>query len=339
MSSDAQSGRPGFRRLGLWLPWTAFAAAMIGWFAYWLILKDETLTRLEAAAAAHRTAGGVAAWRSVSADGFPFRLSFRFTDLALGARDGAWRLDVPRASLHVNPVDPLHVLGAPDAPVTFTRDGVAATVTAREAGFSVRFTGDALARASLQASDVTWAQPDGNTTIGRVLLHLRPDPRTPGAAQMALEIDAWKPARMAPTLALLGAEIAQIRAAVVIDAYEPLLDQGAAAWAQSGGALRMEAGELRWGPATATATGRFARDAAGRLEGAAALVVADPATAFAPLTAAPGLSEPARAALARAAAAPAPLTAPLDLKSGVVTYAGLVPLLTMPAPAAHSPAP
>ncbi|MBU6373000.1 MAG: DUF2125 domain-containing protein [Alphaproteobacteria bacterium] len=333
------SGARAPQRLGLWLPWAAFAAAMLGWFAYWLVLKDQALARFEAAAAAHRAAGGVAAWRSVSADGFPFRLSFRFADLALGARDGAWRLDVPRASLHVNPVDPLHVLGAPDASFTLTHGGRRAELSAREAGFSVRFTESALARVSLQATDLSWRDAEGAATVGRLLLHLRPDPRTAGAAQVALEIDAWKPPRIATALAPLGPEIAQVRAAIVVDAYARALDEGLRAWAASGGALRMEAGELRWGPAAATATGRFVRDEAGRFSGQAVLVVADPAAAFGPLAAAPNLPGPARVALSRAAAAPAPLSAPLDLANGVLSYAGLVPLLTMPAPAAQSPSP
>ena len=323
------------RRLGLIAPWALFALAALGWLAYWFILKDRALHALDAAAAAHRAAGGAASWRAVSADGFPMRLSLRFTDLVIAPRDQAWRLAAPKASLHVNPVDPTHVIGAPDAAFSLTRAGIRAEVSAREAGFSVRMANGSLARASIEARDLVWKTPTGATRIERLQAHLRPDARTHGAAQLALELDGWRPPSPPPTLAPLGPDIARLRAAIVVESYETVLNAGLRAWGAAGGAARVEYGEFTWGPAVGRWSGRLTLDAAGRPAGALALTFADPEAAFAPLIAAS--PPPAAAALRVAASGPPGAAAALDVTAGVVSYAGILPLLNLPS--VQGPAP
>jgi len=323
------------RRLGLIAPWTLFALAALGWLAYWFILKDRAVQTLNAAAAAHRAAGGEASWASVSADGFPMRLSLRFTDVVFAPRDKAWRIAAPKVSLHVNPVDPTHVIGAPDAAFSVLRGGARAEVSAREAGFSLRMANGELARASIEARDLVWKMATGATRIERLLAHVRPDARTPGAAQVALELDGWRPPSPPPTLAPLGPDIARLRAAIAVESYATILNAGLRAWGDAGNAARIEFGELTWGAAVARWSGRLTLDAAGRATGALALTLPDAQAAFAPLIA--GAAPPAAAALRVAASSPPGAAAALDVTAGVVSYAGIVPLATLPA--VQGPAP
>jgi hypothetical protein len=316
------------RRLGLWIPWALFAAVVLGWFGYWMVLKDQARARIEAVATDWRRSGGKLEWSNLTADGFPMRLSFRFTDLRIGARDGSWSVETSRASLHFNPTNPLHVIGAPDAPVTVTTSRGVATAKAAKSGFSLRFRANGLlARAAAEADGLEWAASSGAATLSRLLANLRPDPRDPRAVQIALEMDGLVPAKAPAALAPLGARVDRVRAALVVDKLNEALRRGAQGWAEAGGGLRIEAGELGWGPAKATATGKLTLDAQRRLAGTLTLTLADPRAALAPLAEAPGISGPARAALLKAADTPAPLALPLDLTSGVLTYAGVAPLV------------
>ena len=318
------------RRLGLWIPWALFVAAALGWFAYWSVLKTRAIAQLDGWAAAHRAAGGDARWRSVRADGFPMRLSLRLDGVSIAARDRAWAVATERASIHINPTNVFHILGEADAPLRLTLDGRPLAVRARHLGFSVRLKDSALARASLLANDLTWRAADDAAapiaSAARGLLHVRPDPRTPGAFQVALEIDQWRPRAIAAALRPLGPTIEQVRAAIVIEDGATLADAGALRWSQAGHGARLEAGALRWGPAQASATGRLSIDAQRRPNGEIVLRLSEPRAALAPLAANPTLAPAAAAALARASAAPAPLDLALSASRGQLTYAGIVPL-------------
>lgn len=291
-------------RWGLIVPWALFALLLAAYTGYWFALRAAALAEVDRAFAAARASGATASYRAARAEGYPLRLSLRFTDVAYAPVDRAWRFEAPAGTMHVNVSNPRHAILALDSPARWlTNSGEAYAITAPAAALSVRFAGDELARASLdlQGLRVRPQTGDGGFQAKRILAHLRPDARQDGAYQLALEIDALASATPVKGLVGLGRTIERLRAAIVLENAEALLaPNGAAAWLAKGGRARLEGLDLAWGPAQATGTGELGLDAERRLQGGLALTLTQPRAAL--LALADGAESQAAAAALRLAA-------------------------------------
>jgi 1-acyl-sn-glycerol-3-phosphate acyltransferase len=229
-----QPKRP--RRLGLYAPWLLFAAAALGYWAYWSSLKDSALQRIESEIASIRAAGGEAGYGGVRADGFPMRLSVHLSDVSFAPKSAGYKLSAPLMTVHLNPTEPRHVIGAINGPAT-VRFGV----------IDYRLSGDVIAASRRPARNgqgfeevldlrgATFAGPAGNTKIGNLVIGIRPDPRKTGDRQISVEVKALElPAGM--SVGPIGRAIAEGHARLVDD----------------GAGLRVEGVKAVWGPATFT---------------------------------------------------------------------------------------
>ena len=180
-------------RLGLYVPWALFGLACAGWSGYWFVARDTALKALDAQIALVNAAGMDAGYAHVAASGFPLHLTLTM--------DGAHITPVPFVQLEarhlplsINLSNPRHlIVGFGDGVRWTTPDGVAHDLQAARGEFSVRFGGDgALARASLDLEGARIVHASGAPTeIESLLLHVRPDPRRAGDAQIVLETKAW----------------------------------------------------------------------------------------------------------------------------------------------------
>lgn len=326
-------------RLGLILPWAIFALLCLAYGVYWVIVERAAIAQVEQAFAQARAAGADAGYRRIRSAGFPLRLSLRLEAVAYAPADRAWRAEAPAATLHVNLSNPRHVILALDAPARWlTNAGAAYALEASVAALSVRFAGDRLARASLDLQGLSVRRADGEAggfQLARGLAHLRPDARTPGAYQLAAEIDTLTPARPVRGLEGFGQTVQRVRAAIAVDQAAALARPNPLkAWRDAGGGLRIEALEIGWGPAQATGDGAIGLDPAGRPAGSLTLSTAQPRAVLTAL-AQSSLADPtARAALQAAAAlAPAQGATALTLsaQNGVLSALGtpLAPLQSL----------
>lgn len=241
------------RRLGLIIPWTLFALACAGWTAFWFVAKDQAIQRLDAAIISAKARGIEAGYDHVRASGFPLHLKLNLENARI-ATAALPKLEAARLPVAVNLVDPSHLIIDLKDGVRWTgRDGVAHGIDPTRGAMSVHWKGDALTRISLDL--------EGAPTK-KLLAHLRPDPRTANAWQIAVVLEG-------------ATSNDALRAGVVVDNTDALLsatgDDPLAAWIARGGRANVEAIELDWQGAKMTGAGAFALDAQRRPEGAVTL--------------------------------------------------------------------
>lgn len=241
------------RRLGLIIPWSLFAVACIAWTAFWFVAKDQAIKRLDAAIVSAKARGVDAGYESVRASGYPLHLKLTLTNAHV-AMAPLPRFDAAKLPVAINLVDPSHLIIDLKDGVRWTgRDGAVHTVDPVRGAMSVHWKDGALTRVSLDL--------EGAPTK-KLLAHLRPDPRTPNAWQVAVDVE--------------GADNGEtLRAGVVIDHTDALhataSDDPLGAWVDRGGRATVEALEMNWQGATMSGTGAFGLDAQRRPEGAVTL--------------------------------------------------------------------
>ncbi|MGE3143404.1 MAG: DUF2125 domain-containing protein [Hyphomonadaceae bacterium] len=299
------------RRLGLIIPWALFALIALGWTAYWNMLAHRARAYLEEAFAAERARGAHMTIGETSLRGFPLQCAFELRDVSYAPAGGAFAAMTQRVIVHVNVLNAQHVIVAFPAPLAFTRrDGRATSISGQGALLSVHTAAGALARASFEADALALsdpAKPAEATRFGRTLLHLRPDPRTPGAYQLAAQFEHIVLPRPAASLEGLGQEIAALDIAMVIEQGAALFNaprgDALGAWAATGAQARLEGFGISWGAAQGAGHGAVRIDAERRLAGALSFKLEQPAQAFAALARSPALSRDARQGLQTAALA------------------------------------
>jgi 1-acyl-sn-glycerol-3-phosphate acyltransferase len=235
-----QPKRP--RRLGLYAPWLLFIAAAAGYWVYWSSLRDTAIQRIDAAIGSVRAGGGAAGYRTLRVDGFPMRLSLHLHDVTYAPKAAGYALAAPHVTLHVNPAEPRHLIGAVNGPAT-VRLGVI--------DYAVR--GDVIAasrrpaRSGAGEEDVfdlrgaTIAGPAGEAKIESLFIGARPDPRKAGDRQISVE---------AKGLAL--------PAGLSVGPFGRAIAEGHARLVDDGAGLRVEGFKAIWGPATlSSASGRL----------------------------------------------------------------------------------
>jgi Uncharacterized protein conserved in bacteria (DUF2125) len=240
------------QRLGLYIPWTLFALACLGWTAFWFASKDQAIKRLDAAISQAKVRGIEAGYGSVRASGFPLHLTLTLSDAHVQSAPLP-RFEAKTLPVSVNLVDPSHLIIDLKDGVRWTgRDGVAHAIDPTRGAISVRWKGPTLTRISLDLE---------GAPAPRLLVHVRPDARTPDAWQVAVDISGHE-----------TDEAERLRLGVVIDHTSSFASSRVGdplgPWVDAGGTAKVEALDLDWHGSKVTGAGALSLDALRRPEGA-----------------------------------------------------------------------
>lgn len=304
--SDAPARK--HRRLGLYIPWALFAAAVLGWVIYWHVLAGAAQRQLADWAAEQTAAGGEARFGAVSTHGFPRLMRLRIADARWRPPGQDWRVETAAFDLNINMTNPAHLMLKAAAPIALTQaDGERHDISAATLLISYRAKNGALAQAGIEADQVIADNParDGELRAQKLVANLRPDPRAPGEYQAALELTNAHLARPVRAFEAFGQDIPRLQAGLVLERGAALLEgqDRLANWGQAGGRVRIEGAHVRWGALEGEAHGAIALDANRRLAGALDVRTAKPAPVILALAENDQISDDARAALALVAAA------------------------------------
>lgn len=324
----------------LWAPWALFVLAALGWVAYWNYLAGEAESRVAAWVRTENADGAQASYARVVRHGFPVLMRLELQTLSYAPPRGGWRADTARADLHVDVLNPSHVIFRAEAPINITReDGAVSVVEADALIASLRTNGDELVQAGVEADNLRIDDPakEGVLSVRKVVANVRPDARTAGAYQLAFDATALTLPRAVRSFEPFGLDVTSLRAAIVVEHGAALLDSAPGdplgPWRSAGGQLRFEALALNWGPLDATGTGQGGLDDARRLQGALILPIDRPGPIFAALAQGPDVDESTRRALALLAAGYAisgdDITLDVEADGGVMRLEGL-PVRTLP---------
>lgn len=321
------------RWLWLAIPWAIFLILAAGWSAYWLGLSAAVRDRLEAVAAREHVGGFRVSIGAIEARGFPMLLRLELSDLALAPVDEEWRISTAAGALHVQMFNPEHVIYEARAPIVIARAEAVSTLSADALIVSVRLQQGAFAQAGIEADALVLDDPaePGELRVGKLVVNLRPDPRSDAEHQIALSAEALSLPRPVRSFEGLGQEVALLRAAIVLEQSSALLESAEGdtlgPWSAAGGRLRFEALALNWGALSTTGAGWGSLDEERRLIGELALPIDEPAQLFRALAAGPGVEAETRQALTLLSAAfaqnAAPFTLDVEAQGGVLRLEGL----------------
>ncbi|MGE0595051.1 MAG: DUF2125 domain-containing protein [Hyphomonadaceae bacterium] len=321
-------------RLWLIIPWALFIAAALGWMGYWHYVANTAEQRLRAWAAAESAEGGEASFAAVRRQGFPALLRLELRDFAYAPRNRAWRAATERADLHIDLLNPRHIILQPEAAVAVSRSGGALTnITADAMIVSVETDSSGVRQAGLEANNIVLDDPaeEGVLRAARIVANVRPDPRAASDYQLAFDAESVTLPRPVRSFEGFGLEVARLRAAIVVTQGATLGESAPGdalgPWTEAGGRTRFEALELHWGPLETSGAGDWGLDAERRLQGALTLPIEEPGPVFQAIANAPETDANARQALGLLAAGYTltgdGLTLDVAAANGVLTLEGL----------------
>lgn len=294
------------RALWLWLiiPWAVFVCAALGWVIYWNYLANTAEQRVRAWAAEQTAAGANVKFARIVRHGFPVLLRLELQGARYQAARGGWSASTDRADLHIQVLNPQHIILEAKAPIAVARsNGATTNVSADALIASLRTRNGALAVAGVEADNLVLDDPaeEGVLHAMKVVANVRPDPRAADEYQLAFDARALTLPRPVRNFEEFGLDVASLRAAIVIE-HGALLLQSAPGdpmgpWREGGGRLRFEALALRWGPVDTTGSGAGGLDAERRLEGDLAFPIARPAPVISAIANGPNVDDDARRAL------------------------------------------
>lgn len=327
------------RRWLLIAPWIVFVLVAVAWSGFWIYLRGQTITRLEAAAEQARSAGWSVQWGEPSVVGYPFRINVTLNDVTISEPSG-WGLATPQLKAETYAYRLGHwVAYTPDG-VTLRRPG-ALPLQIRAKALRASLTGldQTPPRLSVEGDTLTFTGAAGGAppvfnSAAKLQLHLRPGPDDQGAVLFRLDNATADPSRW------LG-RVAQGRPVTAV--FDGVLSKAGSlngadwagmvrSWSGAGGVLTLRNAQLTAGEAALTATaGTLTAGFDGRLRGDVQAELRQAPAALAVLG--PGVSAEAAAAAAAVAAArqgDAPLArAAINFEAGQVT---LGPVALGPAP-------
>jgi len=241
------------QRLGLYVPWGLFLIACIGWTVFWFQAKDAAIKRLDVAIVQAKARGVEAGYAQVNASGYPLHLTLTLRDAHLQLAPLP-RLDATILPVSVNLVDPSHlIIDLKDGFRWTGGDGVSHLIDPVRGAMSVHWRGAELTRVSLDL--------EGAPTK-TLLVHVRPDARTPDALQVAVDVEGSKAS-------------SALRAGVVIDHVGLLREihggDPLGPWIDAGGRAKVEVLDIRLQGTTLTGSGSFSLDGQRRPAGEATL--------------------------------------------------------------------
>lgn len=322
------------RALWLWAPWALFAALATGWVVYWHVLADGAQKRVMDWVAAQNAEGAHASVSHIIRHGFPVLLRLELRGAQYAPAEGGWSAASDRLDLHVDMLNPQHAIFEAKAPIRIQRDDGAVTNVAADALIaSIRTQGGALAVAGFEADNLQIDDPakEGVLLAHKVVLNARPDPRTEGDYQVALDIQQMVLPRAVRSFESFGLDVASLRAAVVVSHGEALTNASRqdplGPWREAGGSLHFDAVTLHWGPLQTTGRGEGALDAERRLHGHLEFPIEHPAPVLTAIANGPNVERDAKRALALLAAGYAisgdDLTIDVDAQDGLLRLEGL----------------
>jgi len=194
------------RRLGLYLPYAIAAILVVVWSLVWLWLAAETQRRIDATAAALRSAGWRATWESRHMGGYPFRLDVDFTGLTLVDPSG-WGATLPSLKTEAYAYLPTRWVMFAPAGLSFTRPGGGrVNVTGRAIRASVNSCDEHPPRISFVGDDLAFATAPGArpfplTRATSVEFYTRAGPDDQGALLLRVTGGAAAPASWANAIA------------------------------------------------------------------------------------------------------------------------------------------
>ncbi len=296
---------------GLWLtvPWVLFVLAALAWVFYWHYLANEAERQVRGWAFEQNAGGATVEIDRIVRHGFPVLMRLELQGVSYMSARGGWGAETDRADLHIQALNPQHVILEAQAPITITRAGGATTHISADALIaSLRTARGALAVAGVEADNLVLDDPaeEGVLHATKVVANMRPDPRVRGEYQLAFDAQAITLPRPVRSFEAFGLDVARMRAAIVVT-HGALVLQTApgdplGAWREGGGRLRFEALELNWGPLQTTGTGEGGLDAQRRLDGRLVLPVERPAPVLTAIANGPRIDGDARRALSLLAA-------------------------------------
>ena len=322
---------------GLWLvvPWTLFVLAALGWVFYWHYLANEAERTVRGWAFEQNAGGAQVEFERIVRHGFPVLLRLEMQGVNYAAARGGWQASTERADLHVQVLNPHHVILEAKSPIAISRaNGATTNITADVLIASMRTENGALAMAGVEADNLVLDDPaeDGVLHAAKVVLNVRPDRRAAGEYQLAFDAQALTLPRPVRSFEAFGQDIAAMRAAIVIENGAALTQSSPGdplgPWREAGGRLRFDALELKWGPLQTTGTGEGGLDEHRRLDGRLVLPVERPAPVLTAIANGPSVNNDARRALSLLAAGY--LVSGNDITLDIAAHDGLMRIESLP---------
>lgn len=269
-------GRPS-RRLWLLAPYALVLILLVGWSAGWFVVKQGVERRLDAATERLTSADWKVELRERRVEGFPFRLKVSWSRARLATPSG-WAVDVPGLKAEAYLHAPDHWVLAAPAGLTFVRPrGGAVAVSGQALRASLSGLRGPAWRLVLEGVKPRFAPPsEANpfslASADLVQLYLQPSPAT-GELRSLVRVENGR-AGPRTLLGLLASDKpvtlrTEARVTHVSAWRGGRLAQAGRAWAEAGGALRLDRSELQAGAVSARLAGptTLAVDDAGRLRG------------------------------------------------------------------------
>ena len=322
------------RYFGLIVPLALFALIAIGWIIYWNVVAGAAETRVRAWAAEQTEQGGQVSIERIVRHGFPVLLRLELDGVSYAPARGGWRAETERADLHVQILNPQHVILKAEAPIAFSRaDGAVTNISADALIASLRTQRGALAVAGIEADNLALDDPaqEGVLQARKLVLNVRPDARAEGDYQVAFDAQGLILPRAVRSFEAFGLDVPLLRAALVVTDGAALTNASPqdplGPWREAGGRVRIEGLEVRWGPLQTLGRGEGGLDEQRRLQGALTLPIEEPAPVFTAIANGPNVNEDARRALGFLAAGYTisgdDITLDVDAQDGVMRLEGL----------------
>lgn len=297
---------------GLWLivPWALFVIAALAWVFYWHYLANEAERQVRGWAFEQNAGGATVEIDRIVRHGFPVLMRLEMQGVRYVSARSGWSVATERADLHIQVLNPQHVILEAKAPIAVERAGGATTNVSADALIaSLRTQNGALAVAGIEADNLVLDDPaeEGVLHAAKVVANVRPDPRARGEYQLAFDAQTITLPRPVRSFEAFGLDVARMRAAIVITDGALLLQttpgDPLGAWRTGGGRLKFDALELNWGPLQTTGTGEGGLDDQRRLDGRLVLPIERPAPILTAIANGPRVEGDARRALSLLAAA------------------------------------
>ncbi len=292
------------KRFWLIVPWAAFALIAAAWMTYWNIAANNAEQRLRALVSEQSSAGASSSIGRITRHGFPVLLRLELNDVSYAPARAGWRASTALAEMHVDLLNPQHIIFKARAPIAIARSGGDVTnITADTLIASWRTSGQALAVAGVEADNLVADDPakPGVLRAHKLVINVRPDPRVAGEYQIAFDVQGLALPRPVRSFEAFGQDVATLRAAIVVE-QAALLAQEAEGdplgpWRTAGGTLRFDALALEWGPLETTGRGQGGLDAQRRLQGSLTLPIEHPAPVLQAIARGENVSDDARRAI------------------------------------------
>ena len=272
-------------RFLVFLPAAALTVMLAAFSGGWWWAQGRLSAEMDRRAESLRQAGWSVGWRARTVSGFPFRLKLVLDDVTVRAPgEHPWGLATPRIEAQAYLIQATHWVFAAPQGLTVNRPmGGPLLIGGRDLRASIAGVTASPWRIALAGDDLNFtpapgAKPFSFTTAKHAEAHLRPSADPSGDGDVFVQIDGaqaardslvWNLAQDAPvTLAATGRllKLAQARPSGGLDTL--------GAWAQAGGALRLDKLSGVGGRAHVQGSGGLlGLDASGRLEGALPLTL------------------------------------------------------------------